>query len=159
MYLQQYDTAAALDTATVTKLVRNLFMLPVIPLMAVLYNRGEGRDPATRTSFIQLVPLFVFGFIAMTALRTVGDVGDQPFGFLSQATWDAWVTTLSASANWCLAIAMASVGLGTSFSKLGKLGLRPLAIGLVAALLVGAVSYGMIRLLAAAGLLEGLGPA
>lgn len=159
MYLQQYDTAAALDTATVTKLVRNLFMLPVIPLMAVLYNRGEGRDPAARTSFTQLVPLFVFGFIAMTALRTVGDIGDRPFGFLSQTTWDAWVATLSSSANWCLAIAMASVGLGTSFSKLSKLGLRPLAIGLVAALLVGAVSYGMIRLLAAAGLLDGLGPA
>lgn len=156
MYLQQYDTASALDTATVTKLVRNLFMLAVIPLMAVLYNRGEGRERAAATRFSQLVPLFVFGFIGMTALRTIGDLGEQPFGFLSRASWEAGVAALSSTANWCLAIAMASVGLGTSFSKLGKLGLKPLAIGLIAAVLVGGVSFAMIQLLAGAGLLEGL---
>jgi uncharacterized integral membrane protein (TIGR00698 family) len=156
MYLQQYDTAAALDTATVTKLVRNLFMLAVIPLMAVVYNRGEGSGRAATTKFSQLVPLFVFGFIGMTALRTVGDMGDQPFGFLSHATWEAGVAWVSSTANWCLAVAMASVGLGTSFSKLSKLGLRPLAIGLVAAVLVGGVSFAMIQLLSGAGLLEGL---
>jgi uncharacterized integral membrane protein (TIGR00698 family) len=156
MYLQLYDTAAALDTATVTKLVRNLFMLAVIPLMAAVYNRGEGRERAAKTKFTQLVPLFVFGFIGMTVLRTVGDIGDQPFGFLSQASWEGWVATVSSTANWCLAIAMAAVGLGTSFSRLGKLGLRPLAIGLIAAVLVGGVSIAMIHLLNGAGLLEGL---
>jgi uncharacterized membrane protein YadS len=156
MYLQLYDTTAALDTATVTKLVRNLFMLAVIPLMATLYNRGEGRERAAKTKFTQLVPLFVFGFIGMTALRTVGDVGDQPLGFLSRHSWEAWIATVSSTANWCLAIAMAAVGLGTSFSKLGKLGLRPLAIGLIAAVLVGGVSIAMIHLLAGAGVLEAL---
>ena len=37
LYLQQYGAPEALDTATVTKLVRNLFMVAVIPLMALLY--------------------------------------------------------------------------------------------------------------------------
>jgi uncharacterized integral membrane protein (TIGR00698 family) len=157
MYLQQYGTSTALDTATVTKLVRNLFMLAVIPLMAVLYNRGDGRERAAGAKLSQLVPLFVFGFIAMTTLRTIGDLGDQPFGLLSQTTWDSWVSTASSAATWCLAIAMASVGLGTSFSKLSKLGLRPLAVGLIAAVLVGGVSFGLIRLLAGAGLIGGIG--
>jgi uncharacterized membrane protein YadS len=157
MYLQQYETSTALDTATVTKLVRNLFRLAVIPLMAVLYNRGDVRERAAGAKLSQLVPLFVFGFIAMTTLRTIGDLGDQPFGLLSQTTWDSWVSTASSAATWCLAIAMASVGLGTSFSKLSKLGLRPLAVGLIAAVLVGGVSFGLIRLLAGAGLIGGIG--
>jgi uncharacterized membrane protein YadS len=41
---------------------------------------------------------------------------------------------------------MASVGLGTSFDRLKNLGLRPLAVGLLAALLVGGVSLTLIQL-------------
>ena len=156
MYAQQFGTSAALDTATVTKLVRNLFMLAVIPLMAVLYDRdGTGRA-ASGTRFGQLVPLFVFGFIAMTTLRTVGDLGERPFGFLDPETWQAAVGLASTVANGCLAVAMAAVGLGTSFSKLSKLGLRPLGMGLIAALVVGGVSFAMIRLLEGAGFLDGV---
>ena len=154
MYAQQFETSAALDTATVTKLVRNLFMLAVIPLMAILYDRDGSGRAASGTSFSQLVPLFVFGFIAMTTLRTVGDIGDRPFGFLDPETWKAGVAMASSVANWCLAVAMAAVGLGTSFSKLSKLGLRPLAMGLIAAVVVGGVSYSMIRLLAGVGFLD-----
>jgi len=156
MYAQQFETSTALDTATVTKLVRNLFMLAVIPLMAVFYDRDGSGRAASGTKFSQLVPLFVFGFIAMTTLRTVGDIGERPFGFLDPEIWKAGVAMASSVANWCLAIAMAAVGLGTSFSKLSKLGLKPLGMGLIAALVVGGVSYSMIRLLAGVGFLEGL---
>jgi uncharacterized membrane protein YadS len=45
-------------------------------------------------------------------------------------------------------MAMASVGLGTNLKRLRSLGLRPLGVGLAAALIVGAVSAGLIRLLA-----------
>ena len=40
----------------------------------------------------------------------------------------------------CLAVAMASVGLGTHLARLRVLGLRPLAVGLLASLTVGGVS-------------------
>ncbi len=45
---------------------------------------------------------------------------------------------------------MASVGLGTSLARLRSLGLRPLAAGLAVAVLVGAVSFALIRALAPA---------
>ena len=35
LYSQQYGSPEALDTATVTKLLRNLFMVAVIPLMKI----------------------------------------------------------------------------------------------------------------------------
>jgi uncharacterized membrane protein YadS len=95
-----------------------------------------------------MVPLFVFGFVAMALLRTVGDLGDAPFaGLLSDAQWKsgiAFVTTLS---SWCLTMAMASVGLGTNLKRLRSLGLKPLAAGLAAALIVGGVAAGLIHLL------------
>ena len=42
IYGQQYGVPEVLDTVTVVKLVRNLFMAGVIPLMAMLYHRGRG---------------------------------------------------------------------------------------------------------------------
>ena len=54
VYLQQYGTGAALDSATVTKLVRNMFMLAVIPGMAILYRRGDGSAGQNRASLKQV---------------------------------------------------------------------------------------------------------
>jgi len=148
VYVQQFSAPAALDTATVTKLVRNLFMLGVIPLVAVLYHRGgpeDGPRRLIRPRFGQAVPLFVFGFVAMTALRTVGDLGGTAFGVLSHESWQAGIHATGRLASLCLVVAMASVGLGTSFARLRTLGLKPLAVGLCAALLVGGVSFALIR--------------
>jgi uncharacterized membrane protein YadS len=81
----------------------------------------------------------------MTALRTVGDLGERPFGWLDAAVWQEWIAALSSGAHACLALAMAAVGLGTSFTKLRVLGVRPLAVGMAAALLVGFVGFVLIR--------------
>ncbi len=149
LYLQQYGAPEALDTATVTKLVRNLFMVAVIPLMALLYHRGgDGAADAPRPSFLQMVPLFVFGFVAMALLRTLGDLGGAPFGgLLGAETWRGAIDTVSSVSAWCLTIAMASVGLGTNLNRLRSLGLKPSAVGLAAAIIVGAVSLTVIALL------------
>jgi uncharacterized integral membrane protein (TIGR00698 family) len=150
LYSQQYAAPETLDTATVTKLVRNLFMIVVIPIMALVYHRSnEDRATAQKPGFTQMVPLFVFGFVAMALLRTVGDLGEEPFaGFLTSTQWESGIgffTTLSA---WCLTIAMASVGLGTNLKRLRELGFKPLVAGLAAALIVGGVAAGLIHLLA-----------
>jgi uncharacterized integral membrane protein (TIGR00698 family) len=150
LYLQQYGDSTALETATVTKLVRNLFMLAVIPGIALLHQRPGGNASRARVNWRQAVPGFVFAFVALTALRTVGDLGERPFGLLAPATWKAWLESASWLSSACLTIAMASVGLGTSLARLRSLGLRPLAAGLTIALLVGVVSFALISVLAPA---------
>ena len=146
LYAQQFGSSEVLDVATVTKLVRNLFMLGVIPLAAVLYRRDA--DPrAPRPRLRQLVPGFVIGFAALALLRSLGDAGAAPFGgWLSESDWRAVTEHLSTLSTACLAVAMAAVGLGTSLERMRRLGLRPLAVGLVAALAVGGVSAVLIRL-------------
>ncbi|HEY3394660.1 MAG TPA: putative sulfate exporter family transporter [Lacipirellulaceae bacterium] len=145
MYEQQYNAPAALDYAVVTKLIRNLFMLAVIPVMTLAYHRSVASGGRT-TPLHKLVPLFVLGFLAMTALRAVGDLGDRPFGFLSKETWAAAVENMRSAADWCLVVAMAAVGLGTSLSQLRSLGWKPLVAGFAAAVSVGVLSVVMIGL-------------
>ena len=145
IYQLQFGSPEALDTATVTKLLRNSFMLVVIPLMAFHYRRSEASVTTGKAGLRQALPLFVFGFLAMSLLRTLGDLGSTPFGFLSPETWNEIISATGKLATWCLVVAMASVGLGTSFRRLRTLGLKPLAVGLVAATLVGFVSFLLVR--------------
>jgi uncharacterized integral membrane protein (TIGR00698 family) len=146
VYQQYFGDPRALDVATVTKLVRNLSMLLVIPIMAVYYHR-RSQEGGTAPRWYTMVPLFIVGFAAMSLLRTLGDLGGRPFGVLEPAQWKSIVGIVKQLATYCLAIAMAAVGLGTSIKGLRSIGLKPLGVGLFSALLVGAVSWTLVSLL------------
>jgi uncharacterized membrane protein YadS len=133
-----------LDTAAVTKLLRNAFMIVVVPGAAWWHHRGEAaaRSHVRVPRFTQAVPLFVLGFLALALLRTLGDLAGG-------ATWQHAVASGQSFSAACLALAMAAIGLGTNLRSLRGLGLRPLAVGLAAALTTGAVATALIELLAA----------
>jgi len=147
MYQAQYDAPLALDVATVTKLVRNLSMIAVIPLVGVLYGEGTGDNLPLRKRWLHLVPWFIVGFALMSTLRTVGDLGERAFAVLERSQWEALVAFLRITAERFLLVAMAAVGLTSMFASMRKLGARPLFLGLFAALVVGGVSLLLITLL------------
>jgi uncharacterized integral membrane protein (TIGR00698 family) len=144
VYQDYYHAPEALNVATVTKLERNLSMLVVIPLMAILYHRrsSEGAKPPP---WWTMVPLFVVGFACMSLLRTIGDVGQRPFGLLTPEQWHSIIKQASHATGYCLGIAMAGVGLGTGIRGLRTIGLKPLGLGLISALIVGVVSTLLIK--------------
>jgi uncharacterized integral membrane protein (TIGR00698 family) len=150
MYKQYFSAPEALDAAMVTKLLRNLCMAAVIPLVGILYHRGAAgsRDgKKVQRKWHDIVPLFVIGFMLMAVLRTAGDWGEPR---LPTAAADAWHQLLKAAetvSGWCLTVAMTAVGLGTGLAKLRKVGLKPFAVGLSAAVLVGAVSFLLIKVI------------
>jgi uncharacterized integral membrane protein (TIGR00698 family) len=146
VYQQYFHDPRALDVATVTKLVRNLSMLLVIPLMAVYYHRRSS-EGGVAPKWYTMIPIFIIGFAAMSLLRTIGDIGERPFGVLEPAQWQSIVDVVKQVATYCLAIAMAAVGLGTSINGLRAIGLKPLAVGLFSALLVGGVSFALVSVL------------
>lgn len=146
VYQQYFDDPTALDVAMVTKLVRNMSMLLVIPIMAVFYHRRSS-EGGVAPKWYTMIPLFIIGFAAMSLLRTIGDVGERPFGVLDPAQWQSIVGFIKQLATYCLAIAMAAVGLGTSIKGLRTIGLKPLGVGLFSALLVGVVSFALVSLL------------
>jgi len=136
------------DVAVVTKLVRNLLMVVVIPLMAYLYARSD-RDgdasSAPRVSWIRLVPLFVLGFLALAVIRSIGDglldSGRLALGFLGEDAWSDGIRVTKQLSGYTLTTAMAAVGLGTAFSTLKGLGLKPFFVGLFAATMVGVTAF------------------
>jgi uncharacterized membrane protein YadS len=154
-FQQLHKAPQVLDTATVVKIIRNLSMVIVIPLMAALFNRDRHGGSAKKKSFAQqikqLVPLFIVGFLAMTLVRTIGDASPKAFGVLERATWQSFLHAMDWSSAWFLTVVMAAVGLSTGFAQLKRLGLRPFFVGLSAALIVGGVSFGLIRLRVALG--------
>jgi len=148
MYEAQYQAPVALDIATVTKLVRNLCMIAVIPMVGFLYGRERSSETTGGTRVLSMIPWFVVGFALMSAMRTLGDLGERRFGFLEPSTWEAIVLFLRTWAERCLLVAMAAVGLTSTFASMRRIGLKPFALGLFAALIVGGVSLLAITALA-----------
>ncbi len=149
MYQMQYDAPTALDTATVTKLVRNLGMIALIPLVGFLYGveRKVGSSLGA-SEYLAMIPWFVVGFALLSGVRTLGDQGESAFGLLDRDIWEAIVGLTRTSAEMCLLLAMAAVGLNTRFARMKEIGLRPLGLALLAALIVGIVSFVAVSLLA-----------
>jgi uncharacterized membrane protein YadS len=152
MYQLYYDSPLTLEFAATTKLVRNIFMGLVIPVMAVTYQRRRAAVKTAKFSvpwlkWSQSLPMFLIGFLALAALRSIGDIGQKPFGFLQAETWSGFISFISAVSVFMLTTAIASVGLGTNITKLKVLGWKPLFIGFSAAFLVGGVSYLLVTLL------------
>lgn len=154
-----YGASRALDVATVTKLMRNVFMAAVIPYMAAQHARNATRATGAKAGFWQLFPLFVLGFVVLAAARTLGDVGARGaalFGGRAFWLWDApsWQAAHTTATTWAahlLTVALAGVGLSTRLSALRGLGAKPFLVGLGAATAVGAVSVMAILLMGAAG--------
>ncbi len=149
MYEAQYNAPVALDIATVTKLVRNLCMIAVIPLVGILYGAEKAKGDSNKINFLAMIPWFIAGFALMSAVRTVGDMGERPFGVLEPAHWQEIVSFLRDGAERCLLVAMSAVGLTSMFSGIIKIGMRPFALGLFAAVLIGGVSFALISLFGA----------
>jgi uncharacterized integral membrane protein (TIGR00698 family) len=153
-YADVFSAPQALDVATVTKLVRNVFMAAVIPFMTFYTSRRAG-DPGESsgrsTRFLRLLPLFVIGFLVMALIRSIGDVGvnagGAAFGLWDSSNWEGIIGFVKGLAENLMVVALAGVGLSTSFRTFKGLGIKPFLAGLGAALAVGIVSYIAISLL------------
>jgi uncharacterized integral membrane protein (TIGR00698 family) len=150
MYQDYYHDEAVVQVATIAKLMRNTLMVFVIPGLTLVSRRQEtaqvkqeGKKPALKTLF----PFFMLGFLAMAALRTIGDHFITVQTGNLYRTYQQAITFLLELSSFFITMALASVGLKTSIKVFKGLGLKPLAVGLLTAVLVGVTSIAMIFLL------------
>ena len=135
IYDQQFNSPETLNVATVTKLIRNTFLIIMIPLFAFLYNRGQSKEK--NYSIINIFPYFVLGFIGMIILR---NVGDQIFISNNNLEWIKIINFIKDSSKIFLTMAMAAIGLSTNLKDIIRMGYKPFLIGFFAMLTVGIVS-------------------
>jgi uncharacterized integral membrane protein (TIGR00698 family) len=137
IYDQQFNSPETLNVATVTKLIRNTFLVIMVPLFGFLYNRGKVKNK--NYSILNIFPYFVLGFIFMIILR---NIGDQIFT-IENANYEFWkilIDSIKSLATVFLTMAMAAVGISINLGELKSMGYRPFIVGLIAAVTVGIVS-------------------
>ena len=145
IYSEQFNSPVTMDIATVTKLVRNISMIVVIPFISYLYLKNNTDSENTKPSILSMFPLFIIGFIIMGFIRSIGDysiqTSDLAFGLFFNGQWHSIINFIKLLAEYSLAIAMAAVGVSTNLASLRSLGIRPFYVGFSAAISVGFVSY------------------
>ena len=158
IYDQTFQTSSnpmAADTAMITKLVRNALMAVVIPVMAFIYTRRSLKtgisSGGAKINPLKLFPIFVFGFILMAVLRSIGDAGingsGEAFAIFSSGSWSSVIGGVKQWSGYLLGAAIAGVGLGTSFATLKGLGIKPFFVGFFSATMVGVTSLILVLIL------------
>jgi uncharacterized integral membrane protein (TIGR00698 family) len=123
------------ELATAVKLIRNCFMAPMALILALWFSRQvvQGDNKSKTISFAKAFPWFLFVYFLTSWLGTQGYVPEK---FIK--------AYLEPVGKFLILLGMAGVGLNTDLSALKRVGLMPLAIGIVGAVIVAVVSAGMI---------------
>ena len=120
------------QTATAVKLVRNCFIAPVALAIALSQAPEASAKPRGAASLRKVFPWFLFGFFFLAGLNSMGWVNSELGKFLGRAGKEL------------LLIGMAGVGLNTNLRAFRIIGMRPLVVGLLGAIIVAIVSGTMI---------------
>ena len=116
--------AAALAVAVVVKLSRVLLLAPMVAIAAIGQRRTARRAGERSGRLPPVVPLFIVGFVALVAARTV----------LPLPGWLLDAADVAQSA--LLATALAAIGAGLRLERLARSGARSLAAGALAWLVI-----------------------
>jgi len=128
VHFDLYQQEAVLETATLTKLIRNLFLAILIPYLAISLHRDNKKASSLSlaASSLKSIPLFVYGFVAMIILRSILDNSnnfslelERVLGLNSQLV------------KILLSLALISLGLSINIKKLRGLMLQPTIVGFV----------------------------
>ena len=118
------------DVATYVKLLRVAMLLPVVFGIAFVVSRAarDGKSGA-KVSF----PFFLVAFAALVVLNSFGALP----GFALAAANEA--------SRWCLVVAIAALGMKTSFQKLAAVGWKPIGLMVAETLWLALLVLAMIR--------------
>ena len=112
------DAAGVL--ATIVKLTRTLFIVPIVLIFSWIYAKKETpSQSAEKVNIKNIFPWFILGFLVVVGIRSTG--------VLPETTVDI-VAFLS---KFFLSMALAAIGLKTSFKEIAGVGIKPMVAGVV----------------------------
>jgi uncharacterized integral membrane protein (TIGR00698 family) len=125
-----------LSDAIITKLLRVAFLLPAVTGIAWWVARGGEKTGDARPA----PPIFLFGFLALAALNSLGLV---PAGI------KAAITQIS---SFLIILAIAALGIKTSLLALARIGMAPVLLLITETIFIGLLVVGLIYGLRGVGL-------
>ncbi|QCO56460.1 putative sulfate exporter family transporter [Pseudorhodobacter turbinis] len=131
---------AAIQIGTLVKLVRVLMLGPITVVLSMLASRlpDEGQSNVAPRAMKKgfMPPLFIFGFLGMIGLRSVGAIPQEI------------LSPINIGANVMTVIAMAALGLSVDARAVMNAGPRVIATVVLSLVLLIALGLGLITLLA-----------
>lgn len=119
---------AAGDFATMVKLTRTLSIIPAVLIFAAIHlhikKKAQMESSAPQVRIRSIFPWFILGFLAMSALTTMGMI---------PAAVSSGMKDLS---KFLMISALAAIGLNTDFKTLCRSGAKPMLHGFIVSLLV-----------------------
>jgi uncharacterized integral membrane protein (TIGR00698 family) len=124
------------DAATIVKLFRVALLTVVVVLVSASVRRAHATraidDPSHAPTRQPLMPWFLWLFIGMVALNSAGAFGAAVQGALGHV------------ARGCLVVAIAALGMKTSFMQLARAGWKPFVLILAETLFLALLVLGVI---------------
>ncbi|MBG9985114.1 putative sulfate exporter family transporter [Aerococcaceae bacterium DSM 111022] len=128
------DVAGVL--ATIVKLTRTLFIVPLVLIFSWVYAKKESTEKnKPKVNIVQIFPWFILGFLAVVAIRSTGLVPDL------------MVEQLTSLSKFFLAVALAAIGMQTSLKEVAGVGFKPMVAGVIidtSVVIVALISQGLI---------------
>ncbi|MGI5918304.1 MAG: YeiH family protein [Christensenellales bacterium] len=129
---------AAGSLATIVKLTRTLFIVPIVLIFSWIYTKSEkASQPARKVSIRKIFPWFILGFLAVVGIRSTGIVPDNV------------ASGISFVSKFLLSMALAAIGLNASLKEVAGVGIKPMVAGVIIDL-----SVVIVSLFAQAGILH-----
>jgi len=121
---------AAGATATIVKLTRTLFLVPLALTIGLIEGRGQTGNLFTRIR--STIPWFILFFVLAAALRSANVVPEPELAAAAKL------------ASFLIVMVLAAVGLNLNVGKMAALGPRPLVAGFTLATAMAFISYGLV---------------
>lgn len=118
---------AAGDLATMVKLTRTLSIIPAVLVFAAVslnIKKKERSSGKVEVSIKKIFPWFIFGFLAMSALTSLGLIHEAPAAMLKSVS------------KFLMVAALAAIGLNTDLKSLCRSGAKPMLHGFIVSVLV-----------------------
>ena len=115
-----------LEIATITKIIRNLFLLALIPIL-IAFNKSS-KNNKNKSVFVKIfnsIPLFVIGFILFVTFRSIMDIY-----FFDNEKWMQFLVMLEEIISILFGLALTALGASIDLRKIFNQGYAALLIGM-----------------------------
>ena len=117
-----------LEIATITKIIRNLFLLALIPILIIFNKSSKNNKNKSQSVFVKIfnsIPLFVIGFILFVTFRSIMDIY-----FFDNEKWMQFLVMLEEIISILFGLALTALGASIDLRKIFNQGYAALLIGM-----------------------------